>query len=701
MKKHRIWFWLLGSILSLWFAGSIFGAEKECIDVLIHETLITEDMKDASYEGPLQITIHAIDKETLASLKVEVKQEGISKDIAVTVDEENLTAMLTIEEGINYDIYIKTLDKNISLTNITVFEKIAVYANDVLLQDTYSSNVNVLLHTNDNAFFDIDNSYLMINEEKMFWSKTNQGYEFLIGQEGVFYIEFHFIDYESHEYITKAKIIKEVNDKKIDIEFSTPFNEHEKDFYFSNTIKLTLNTNIIDIDKLQIYVNDQPYECEWYPQDFNYTTYLEIVDEGKYTPRIYYDGQPLDNFYTDKTLILDKTPPEVLCDLVSATISNQDIVIHFAAYDEHNLTYEVEILKDGVHMQTNSGQGSIEKSFILHEESGTNTYEIRAIVSDYAGNVIAMEPLIATIDKDPPIIDAYLQGNLYEQPIITNRSVQLHMQTSDKFIASRKLLVYKNDQLIEDTILENDDFEKTVTSLQMRRDAYEYILQVSDIAGNISEKNIEFIIDQDMPPLQIANDIFRGYAQNVSWTPEIIPLEKPIEVIDTQMIKDQKEIHYEWGNEIVEDGQYRLDITAKDEAGNLAHLEHPFYFTIDKTPPTIYVINSNTNQEVTNDYVGPGLEINIQSGFLREDKILSVTANHQQILDKQIDKLRVPLETAGVYEIEIIAEDEAKNIAKKKLRFEIQKDTSKDWNYMIIGGIVSSILYICYRVCKS
>lgn len=381
--------------------------------------------------------------------------------------------------------------------------------------------------------------------------------------------------------------------------------------------------------------------------------------------------------------------------------TNQDVEIEFAVSDSSLNRYILWIKKDGVVLDEITGTQDVQKIYRFHEERGTSTYELQAAAWDRAGNEIVSKPVSFVIDKEKPRIEAFLQGTIYHSSLLTNTSVPLLFRWQDPFFREAQLSVYKNGECID--VRRFDDvrtFRRLITALQQRMDEYRYVLRVYDLAGNMAESTVEFVIDTYLPPLRIKNDIFQGKASNQSWTPLLEDIGKHLTVLDVKLLRDQKGVPYRWGDEIQEEGAYQLHVIAADAAGNVTMLAEPFFFVIDKSAPWIYLRNADTMEEIPSVYEGSSIRVTADTGIFHKDVITSLEINGEQQLQEDAVQYTMHIEDPGDYQIDIAAKDEAGNQSQKTYFFTIQKKPAFYESYIWSLPVVLSMIYFGIRQWK-
>ncbi len=423
------------------------------------------------------------------------------------------------------------------------------------------------------------------------------------------------------------------------------------------------------------YLLEVPIEVFQHEDTLTYLFRLE--EDGMYTYRLTAMDMAGNERVLDSkdTIEIDTVFPHlVLRNKHLLQNTNQDVEIEFAVSDSSLNRYILWIKKDGVILDEIIGTQDIQKIYRFHEERGTSTYELQAVAWDRAGNETVSKPVSFVIDKEKPQIEAFLQGTIYQSSLLTNASVPLLFRWQDPFCREAQLVVYKNGECMD--VRRFDDvrtFRRLITALQQRMDEYRYVLRVYDLAGNMAESTVEFVIDTYLPPLRIKNDIFQGKASNQSWTPLLEDVGKHLTVLDVKLLRDQKEVPYRWGDEIQEEGTYQLHVIAADAAGNVTMLAEPFFFVIDKSAPWIYLRNVDTMEEIPFVYEGSSIHVTADTGMFHKDVITSLKINGEQQLQEDVVQYAMHIEDPGDYQIDIAAKDEAGNQSQKTYFFTIQK----------------------------
>lgn len=890
--------------ISFSYITDIYSADEEPFHIYFNNEAYQEE-QNLQFLSTVKVDIETANKETLDFLTIQVFKEG--NEFSLEIDEDNKQLSFNLPSG-HYDLllHMKTNDIEIQkhIENIKIYDHLPIYVNDEILPEYFKTYEELTLYADHNTFIDMKQSFIMVNNEKQQWILEDEQYLYRIPEAGNYQIAFHFIDIYGNSIIQYHTILYEYPDRKLQAMIDTPYANIKQTSYYHDDIHIELLAAIVDISKVEVYIDELPQDVLWETKDNGYQASMTIVQEGIHTISCYYEKEKIATPFDEQIFILDKTPPVVTLDyplqaiyantlalevvvkddyfsfdsavieefkeiehhqnwqsegtlyrqelklqedgvhkivfdiadiagnkatfLINGKTINdveslsflidttapmiqdktiypsiataQDVMLHLLLNDEnlndeatelviqkdgidypqsisslrtptHELQiplredgtycytataydfagnhyqrrcketividhtkpfimldnashiqntnqnviidiqvqdvnlkqYNLRIYRDGNLQEEVNGEDTVIKRMEFHEDTGTHSYKVEAWAVDEAGNETYANPLFFIIDKELPQIHAFLQGEPFYQKLLTNRSIQMKFTWQDAFIDRKELAIYKNGVLQDIQILNDEDsFQKFIKALQGHIDEYEYRLLVYDIAGNKSEAILSFMIDTYFPLLHIKNDIFQGKASNQTWVPQLEDVNKEIYIQDTILLRNQKEIYYEWGTPITEDGNYLLNVTARDDAGNMTSLKAPFHFVIDKTPPDIQAYDSEKTILLDDTYKGTPLKIKVDTGFLHQDVITSFIVNGNQCLLEPSETYLYELTEPGDYEIIISARDEAHNQSDKTYQFHIE-EVKKTTNIPVYSLflLLLSLVFFKIKICKS
>lgn len=315
---------------------------------------------------------------------------------------------------------------------------------------------------------------------------------------------------------------------------------------------------------------------------------------------------------------IDTQAPEILISGVDAGgIYNDSRTPEFTINDPHLFTFEV-FLND-------------ERYLPGSPISGDGEYALKVTATDKAGNS-AEASLQFTIDLSSPVItvSGVEDGKQYNSEVTPVIDIQDHGPFSAEVTLNSEAYVSGNP-----VVLEGD-----------------YVLNINavDTAGNRTEKQIRFTIDQTAPEISV-NGVLNGSYYNSPVYPVVNVLGA-----ENQSIK-LNGVEFVSGTKVMNPGEYRLVVTASDLAGNES--TYQLRFIIDLSAPAISV----SGIEEGGIYAQPvSAAVNIQDGYLRS-KIISL--NDEGYVSGSL------ISNDGIYRLLVIASDLADNTSTLEINFKI------------------------------
>ncbi|MEJ2065683.1 MAG: CARDB domain-containing protein, partial [Reinekea sp.] len=191
-------------------------------------------------------------------------------------------------------------------------------------------------------------------------------------------------------------------------------------------------------------------------------------------------------------------------------------------------------------------------------------HTLRARATDSAGNTGLSDSISFTVDNTAPSIsiDGVNEGVVYNSsvvPVITVTDANL----SESYISLNEKPYISGTPITEEG-------------------RYTLFVDVTDLAGNITQATLSFIIDKTSPLIEITG-VIDGQLFNTSVLPEI-------SITDENLATSSITLNAEDfipGTTIVDEGEYQLQVNATDIAGNTS--SQKLEFRIDLTPPTLVV----------------------------------------------------------------------------------------------------------------
>lgn len=431
-----------------------------------------------------------------------------------------------------------------------------------------------------------------------------------------------------------------------------------------------LDENYITVNKLvHATLNGKPYNLKFISKDNSIVT-LEgdilsssTAETGKNELIIYAPDKT--NPFNDQ---LDKvTKIDFLMDLISPNISFSEInkrdIENGKCYTGEvnpaiNLSDNYHIASYSISLNGKPCQGHFKKSddknmsFVINKLSQDGNYNLKAVVTDDAGNTTTLNKSFIIDNTAPSInISGVNDGDYLNSSAVTP---YINIQDPNFDATKTSLIVRKNGVEIPVDIIRNGDglFYFNVYD----EGSYSFEVTAYDKAGNVStSKPINFVIDRTAPILNFNfsdNEYF-----NKAFKP-IIKTENSDDFIDKLTING---IEYSPNNlpDFLENNAYEVIAIAKDKAGNFSPVSH-LKFTIDTIVPVINISNLTDNY-----YYNISVNPSIISTDVNPD-LFTMTLNGINYNNEAIS-------AEGNYKLVILSTDKAKNSTSKIINFVIDK----------------------------
>lgn len=570
--------------------------------------------------------------------------------------------------------------------------------------------------------------------QKLPWTKKDENLyaTYKAKRDGDYLIHLEVIDRAGNiaNYIVQDNVLKEWSDIAFTIDTKAPIIsiEHEVPTYISKhqVITINLNDEHMAIDDLKLKWQRDGNDISLVPsvkteQKLEY----KVKVDGLY--QFTFDGQDKagnrllykfhDQFVKDMkdTFMVDARLPYIaLENITKKAITSEDIAINMKIQDQNLSSYQIFIKRNGkdVFNPWQQGTSNLDTRFSFHEEKQQEgAYVLYAQAIDKAGNRYESAPISFIIDRVDYDVTAVINQMPLKDTLIyhSNREVTLDINWKDSN-PGKEIIELRKNGIIQDITVSNNQLHILEVAENNKENKYELSMKFIDQVGNMIERKGTFIIDQQIPIPTIHNDIFNNLPVSKSWTPHLQEENKQYRVIDCQLLKNQKVTSYEWGNPIVEDGQYALDVLVQDEALNQARFISPMYFEIDRTPTKFSLVSVVTKEELTSSTNQKDISLQLISSGLSKDQLLELTVNQKELKINASDKQFSIELTEGNNKIYAKAKDKAGNIAEKTWNIKFVQDKGTKgiqiegfpMNYMlatitVLLLISGSIFYVSKR----
>lgn len=288
---------------------------------------------------------------------------------------------------------------------------------------------------------------------------------------------------------------------------------------------------------------------------------VNINDDGEYELTVCAEDAAGNRSHETRRFRIDATAPRVaVSGLDEGQMLSKIPTIRFGAgemfYDSTVMTAVLEKIVAGAYTVVDKKQSVMraESDHMDIKPPGEGRYRLTCLASDRSGNSSNKVTEFA-IDSTPPVISGIdeLNGKYYKEFSIPSKILSFIKDTS-----SVAASLYLNDEKVPEG-------ERVI-----KEGKYTLTLYAEDKAHNSSEKSAEFIVDHTSPQIVLSGfdkdgNIKKGSTVMVSLTEDCDSLESvmfngkaiPIGIDNTAFIP-------------VDDyGQYKIDVVAKDPAGNV------------------------------------------------------------------------------------------------------------------------------------
>lgn len=446
---------------------------------------------------------------------------------------------------------------------------------------------------------------------------------------------------------------------------------------YSKNMKLEMEIKDNTIDLQESYVMDNGVKLHLnYKQVKDRTSFTQNFSEGMHEVEYYFvDASKQSIIKKFESFIVDQTSPALQLDFDKRAFLNVNQNIKMKVkdlnFDEDTSYLLIQHDKEESKVKPvwKKIDDTYESSVCLSEEGA---YKVRVVAIDYAGNEKKSDIHTFTIDKKgPEIVCKWKQMTLDATKLYyANDSINLNLQVNDKNLKIQKYRVFKNKKMIEE---KEDSLLFSLNKEKGRNNDFIVQVEASDLANNVTKQNFRFSILTNIPPVEIANDVFLGKAFNGNWVPSIKHESEQYRVIDVKLVRDLTEVNYRWKDAICEEGEYDLGVIVSDLANNIAQLAQPFHFTIDKTPPILQLRVNDSIYKKQTLMLKDQISIDVQKTDERRQK-------GDKVMKLKIDQKLWPLQSFVLkdekrHDIEAWAIDEAGNIVKKNWIIQAKKAT--------------------------
>lgn len=415
-----------------------------------------------------------------------------------------------------------------------------------------------------------------------------------------------------------------------------------------------------------------------------------------------------ESFYVSNKVIYttDYARISMKCDTDYTKWTNQNVVFHTTVKDT----------KAGIDKIVYKVNNKVVKTVRFHKLVEEYSYDVVAsesasLVSGYKVEIEVINNCGTVneasrrvyIDKVKPKVSlsGITNGEHYnrDQRISANVQDVSYNKTKTRYYITRSLEGVKEP--VSAAVFHSKAYEDTHSLTMIKEGVYEIYAVTTDGAGNSTVSNtLRFVIDKTAPRLGIT-----GTEQNavsaqpitLTFSSEETYFETNTVVIDVEKTLDGESRRYTIGgfkgtlkyssmnHTFSEDGTYRVTISAVDKAGNVA-VKQEIVFTVDGTKPEIRVEGTDNYQLWDKS---PNVTIVVEESYYSGDEV-TIKGTRRDIKGTvtelelpgfsntgKISRLSQLMEEDGIYDIEIVAKDEAGNIERKEIHFTVDKTAPK------------------------
>ena len=408
------------------------------------------------------------------------------------------------------------------------------------------------------------------------------------------------------------------------------------------------------------YVNEGIYDIVTfsYDESGNYSETLKLsFGIDKEAPKVFFENVEDGKVYSSE-VSLYAAVKEMFFDKVEASISG--------TISDDNGERNLDITPYIVEAKLN-------KNIYTFWKDGK--YKIKLKAKDFSNR--ESEAIIGfTIDKSAPFINVSLtskEGNeggmarsdRKDATMICNSSPIIKITTSDKHSEyETNAVLYRKEKDGGYTEVGKTNVVSVGKLADYNVDVPtegEFLFRVSakDIAGNVSEKSISFIVDKTPPVIGYIDSFNEKYLKYFTMPKSMKDYIKDMTSVNYKAFLNSKEIDT---CEIKKDGKYILQILAEDEAGNTS--EEAIAFIVDNTLPKVIVHGIENGGQVKKD------EIVKLTLFDEDDYFKSVIVNGENISISDEKEVSVKADKYGEYDISVVAADYAGNEITEEIKMQ-------------------------------
>lgn len=396
------------------------------------------------------------------------------------------------------------------------------------------------------------------------------------------------------------------------------------------------------------------------------TLYFE--HEGEYVLSVEaIDGAGNKTVMDQVIFVIDKTAPVLSVEGVeNGSVNARAVNLIFNCMESFYATNDITVHVDYYYGQQRKSYNITPFANDRADETVTQffdkdgVYHVSLLATDKAGNAAEEKHIRFSIDCTAPVIK--IAGTKsYEQwadPVEIDFTVKEFNYKSNNVSLSGKRTDI--DGAVHE--LKLPDFKSTGNVSSMKRifeedGIYDISIACKDKAGNVANRNINFLIDTKEPEIRGVEDLDGGYFKEFSLANVMENMFKDLTLSSFRVLLNGSD--YDGTGSIIYEGKYNLYVEAVDELGHKSCKNA--WFIVDNTAPKVMFFGALNGAKV------------FESGVItwklddENDKITKICVNGKEV---SADMSELSYNECGKYNIEIESVDRAGNEGYSKLSFE-------------------------------
>lgn len=375
------------------------------------------------------------------------------------------------------------------------------------------------------------------------------------------------------------------------------------------------------------------------------------------------EGKKLEKYELKEEFLIDTKEPEIQMSVPEGFDTwYQDKVILSVVGEDYGSGIVKISCREGDKNLGSIGKHQGEFMISRSSTSGNGT-DVTVTAEDKAGHKSERVKTVF-IDKAAPEVTITGAKNY----MITGKSVNLAYEISEEnmlqeFYAQTVWTNVKGkERQLSSTEWENNGKGKILTQTLKNDGVYHVKVQAKDMAGHVSMKDMQVIIDKTNPIIRYMEALDGKQLKKFKWE---YPLHQMIRDFTTYAYEIRIDgLLYHIGETLSAEGRHRMTVKATDAAGNQAQAAADF--TVDRTAPEIIFRNVEEDKEYEK-------ELTFHVELAKEDDMIQqiqINGENQKI-DLNKMSYEYTLHECKDYEVTVKASDKAGNKSVKSLFFKL------------------------------